>query len=130
LQHPPLEFNAGQFAAGELKAVAYLGGKKVAEHVVRTAGEPARLAVTVDDMGVKPVAGDLLFVRATVVDAKGNLVEGSGLPVKFEAGAGYEIVGPATVPAEGGIASVLVKVGAGGAKGTVKAAAGALRGSL
>lgn len=130
LQHPPLEFNAGQFAAGELKAVAYLGGKKVAEHVVRTAGEAARLDVVVDDLGVKPVAGDLVFLRARLVDARGNLVADSGRSVTFDAGAGYEIVGPASVTAEGGIASVLARVGAKGGKGAVKAVAGALRGSL
>lgn len=133
LKHPPLEFDAGQYAAGELKAVAYLGGKQVAEHVVRTAGDAARLAVAVDDLGVPSAPGDLVFVRARVVDANGNLVAASGQPVKFAAGAGYQIVGPSTVTATGGIASVLVRVGGNGGtggKGTIKAEAGTLRGSL
>ena len=134
LQHPPLEFNAGQFAAGELKAVAYLGGKKVAEHVVRTAGEAARLDVAVDDLGVKSAAGDLVFIRAKLVDAKGALVATSGQSVTFATGGAYEVVGPATVSTEAGIASVLVRVGgdktAKGGKGTVKAEAGTLHGAM
>ncbi len=130
LKHPPLEFDAGQFAAGELKAVAYLGGKKVAEHVVRTASEGAKLDVSVDDLGVKSATGDLVFIRAKVVDAKGNLVAGNGQSVKFTAGGAYEIVGPATVTTEGGIASVLVRVGASGGKGTIAADGANLRGSL
>jgi beta-galactosidase len=134
LKHPPLEFDAGQFAAGELKAVAYLGGKKVAEHVVRTAADAARLDVAVDDLGVKSAAGDLVFIRAKVVDAKGNLVATSGQAVQFTAGGAYEIVGPATVATEAGIASALVRVAGDKSgkvgKGAIKAAAGTLRGSL
>ncbi|MET0320252.1 MAG: glycoside hydrolase family 2 TIM barrel-domain containing protein [Duganella sp.] len=128
LAHPPLEFDAGQFEAGELKAVAYLGGKQVAEQVVRTPGEAVKLAVGVDDLGVKSAPGDLVFIRARVVDAHGTVVQGSAQPVKFAAGGGYEIVGPATVTTEGGIASVLVRVK--GGKGSVKAEAGGLRGAL
>lgn len=134
LKHPPLEFDAGQFAAGELKAVAYLGGKKVAEHVVRTAADAARLDVAVDDLGVKSAAGDLIFIRAKVVDVKGNLVATSGQAVQFTAGGAYEIVGPATVTTEAGIASALVRVAGDKSgkvgKGAIKAVAGTLRGSL
>ncbi|MPQ56206.1 glycoside hydrolase family 2 TIM barrel-domain containing protein [Duganella sp. FT27W] len=130
LKHPPLEFNAGQYAAGELKAIAWLGGKKVAEHVVRTASEAAKLDVSVDDLGVKSTAGDLVFIRAKTVDAKGNLVADSGQSVKFTAGGAYEIVGPATVTTEGGIASVLVRVGANGGKGSITADGGTVRGKL
>lgn len=133
LAHAPLEFDAGKFEAGELKAVAYLGGKKVAEHVVRTPAQPARLAVAVDDLGVKPVPGDLVFLRARLLDANGTVVPESGQRVKFAAGAGYEIVGPDTVTTEAGIASVLVRVtGAGesAGKGKVSAEAGALRAQL
>ncbi|MET0268183.1 MAG: glycoside hydrolase family 2 TIM barrel-domain containing protein [Duganella sp.] len=129
LAHPPLEFNAGKFEAGELKALAYLGGKKVAEHVVRTPAAPAKLAVALDDLNVQPVAGDLVFVRARVVDAKGTVVPASGQTVKFAAGSGYDIVGPDTVTTEAGIASVLVRVHGKG-KGAISASSGELKGRL
>ena len=87
-----------------------------------------------DDLGVKPAAGDLVFIRAKVVDAKGNLVATSGQAVQFTAGGAYEIVGPATVTTEAGIASALVRVAGDKSgkvgKGAIKAVAGTLRGSL
>ncbi|MFP5390163.1 MAG: glycoside hydrolase family 2 TIM barrel-domain containing protein [Gammaproteobacteria bacterium] len=110
LQHPPLEFDTGGFQAGELKAVAYLGGKPVATHVVRTPGEAAGLKVGVDEMGVKPVVGDLVFARARLVDAKGNPVPENGRKVSFVASGGYEIVGSNVAATEAGVASVLVRV--------------------
>ena len=128
LARAPLQFDTGAFAPGELKAVAYSGGKAVATHVVRTPGEPATLAVSVDTMGVAPVRGDLLFVRARLTDAKGKLVPESGREVSFRAGGGYEIVGPAAAATQAGIASVLVKFH--GAKGSVAAQAGLLKGKL
>jgi beta-galactosidase len=128
LAHPPLEFDAGRFAPGTLKAVAYLNGRKVAEQVVQTPAEPVKLAVAVDDFAVKPVVGDLVFVRARMLDANGTVVPDSGKTVTFAAGAGYEIVGPAVATTEAGIASVLVRVT--GGQGVISAQAGGLKGRL
>ena len=133
LAHPPLEFDAGRFEAGTLKAVAYLKGRKVAEHVVQTPTEPVKLAVAVDDLAVKSTDGDLVFIRAKIVDANGTVVPDSGKTVTFAAGAdaGYEIVGPGTATTEAGIASVLVRVKGGkGGKRAISAEAGALKGGL
>jgi beta-galactosidase len=128
LAHPPLEFNAGKFEAGTLKAVAYLKGRKVAEHVVQTPTEPVKLAVAVDDLAVKSTDGDLVFIRARLLDANGTVVPDSGKTVTFAAADGYEIVGPNTATTEAGIASVLVRVK--GGKGAINAEAGALKGRL
>jgi beta-galactosidase len=110
LRHPPLEFDTGGFAPGELVARAYSGGRMVAEHRVRTPGAPVRLALALDDMGVPATSGDLVFVRARLLDANGTTVPLSGREVAFTAGPGAEIVGSATVSTEAGIASVLVRV--------------------
>lgn len=128
LQHPPLEFDTGRVQAGELKAVAYIGGKAVATHSVRTAGAPVGLRVWLDDMGVAPVPGDLVFVRARVQDAAGNPVAESGRTVTFSASGGYDIVGARTAATEAGIASVLVRVRH--TRGSVQAKAGAIEGRL
>jgi beta-galactosidase len=111
LKHPPLTFDAGAFQAGELKAVAYLGGQAVAEHLVATPGDPTTLKVWIDDMGVKPTAGDTVFVRAQVLDAAGHPISVSGRDVTFNVTGGYEIFGPSTVKTEAGIASILVRTG-------------------
>ncbi|MBD8531055.1 MULTISPECIES: glycoside hydrolase family 2 TIM barrel-domain containing protein [unclassified Massilia] len=128
LTHPPLEFDTGAFAPGELVATAYSGGRVVAEHRVRTPGEPVRLVLAWDDLGVPMTAGDLVFVRARLVDANGTTVPTSGRQVSFSNAGGAEIVGSPEVTTEAGIASVLVRVGAG--KASLAARAGALEGTI
>jgi beta-galactosidase len=121
LPHPPFTFDLGRFTPGKLEARAYIKGKVVARHVVETAGEPARVEVALDDMGVRPDARDLVFARARLVDASGRQVFASGVPVTFAASGGYEIVGPATATTEAGVASVLVRtVRPGGGKVTAR----------
>lgn len=110
LPHPPFTFNLGVFTPGKLEARAYIRGKLVARHTIETAGEPARVEVALDDMGVKPTRNDLVFARARLVDAKGRPVFASGRQITFKAAGRYEIVGPATATTEAGVASVLVRV--------------------
>ncbi|WP_140987023.1 glycoside hydrolase family 2 protein [Asticcacaulis tiandongensis] len=119
LKNPPLTFDAGAFQPGELKAVAYIGGKAVAEDVLVTAGEATGLKLWIDDHGVKPTTGDTVFVRAQVVDASGRVVPVSGQEVTFTVTGGYDILGPSTVTTEAGIASLLVRVKAD--KGQIRA---------
>ena len=52
---------------GELKAVAYQGGEKIAENVVRTCGAPAAVKLSRDPYS----NGALEFVQVDVTDAKG-----------------------------------------------------------
>ena len=110
LKHPPLTFDAGRFTPGELKAVARIGGKVVAQHTVKTAGEAKGFKVYEDTLGVAPAIGDTLFVRARLFDAQGNPIFDSGREFEFGVQSGYEILGPAKVRTEAGIASVLVRV--------------------
>lgn len=128
LAHPPLEFDTGGFVPGELVARAYAGGRMVAEHRVRTPGAPRKLALALDDLGVPPAKGDLVFVRARLLDAEGTTVPASGREVAFSAGPGTEIVGSSRVFTEAGIASVLVRIQ--GPRVNLDAQAGALQGRL
>lgn len=59
------------FQPGELRVVAYRGGKAVAEKTIHTAGEPAAVELAVDRDALSG-ADDLAFVTVTVVDADGN----------------------------------------------------------
>ncbi len=79
------------YAAGELKAVAYPGGKAVATDVVRTAGAPARVAIEPDRSRIHADGEDLSFVTVRIEDADGNLVPGAGNLVRFT------LDGPATI---------------------------------
>lgn len=128
LAHAPLEFDVGSFAPGELVAVAYSGRRAVAEHRVRTPGEPVKLVVALDELGVPAAEGDLVFARARLVDANGTTVPASGREVAFSAGQGTEIVGSPAAATEAGVASVLVRVR--GPHARLGAQTGALRGEL
>jgi beta-galactosidase len=131
LAHPPLDFELSRFEPGELKAVAYSSGKEVATHVVRTPAEPVKLALALDDLGVEPVKGDMVFLRAVLTDAAGTIVPDNGTTVTFRADGRYEIVGAASTVTEAGIASVLVRVkGGNDMKGNVSAASELLSDTL
>lgn len=130
LAHPPLEFDTGGYAPGELVALAYAGGRVVAEHRVRTPRQPTTLALELDDLGIPVVEGDLVFLRARLRDADGSTVPASGTQVAFSGIEGAEIVGSQVVATEAGIASVLVRVNGPRAGVAATAQAGALRGAL
>jgi beta-galactosidase len=59
------------YAPGELRAVAYQNGQQWAEEVVRTTGEPAALAASVDREVIRADGKDLAFVTIRVTDAAG-----------------------------------------------------------
>lgn len=56
---------------GVLKAVAYRGGKAVAEITERTAGAPAKLELTTDNANLQADRNDLALVTVKVCDAQG-----------------------------------------------------------
>ena len=58
------------YEPGELKAVAYRGGKRIGEAVMRTAGEPAALKLTVEPR-LTDNPSDLVWVQVDVLDEKG-----------------------------------------------------------
>ncbi|MEN0036272.1 MAG: glycoside hydrolase family 2 TIM barrel-domain containing protein [Cellvibrio sp.] len=113
LKHPPFTFALPKFEAGELKAIAYIAGKPVAEHKVVTAGAATNLRLTVDTSGKAPQAGvnDAIFVYAQLVDSKGNPVRDNNVPIKFNADGAAQIISPVEVLTTNGIASALVKIG-------------------
>ena len=125
LPYPPFVFDLARFEPGTLVAVGYLDGVEAARHVVRTAQAPARLETEIDTLGIVPAAGeaDVVAVHARVVDAEGTLCVAAEDEVTFTVNGGAGIVGPATVRAEAGIASVVVQVPAGCTDWRVTAAA-------
>ena len=58
------------YEPGELKAVAYKGGKCIGETVMRTAGEPAAVKLTVEPKR-SGEPDELIWVQVDVVDAAG-----------------------------------------------------------
>jgi len=71
------------YAPGTLQAVAYAGGQPVATTEVKTAGAPARVAITPDRASIHADGEDLSFVTVRIEDAQGNLVPGADNLVRF-----------------------------------------------
>jgi beta-galactosidase len=61
------------YEPGTLKAVAYSGGKQVAEQEIRTAGAPARITLVADRNRIHADGNDLSYVTVRIEDKDGNL---------------------------------------------------------
>lgn len=111
LAFPPFVFEIEQFNPGRLDAVGFIGGEAVATHWVATAGEPVSIMLSVDDDGVDGAVeeGDVLIAHARIMDGNGVLCKRSSLEICFETEGEVELVGPAVVAAESGVASVVLR---------------------
>jgi len=110
LPHPPLFFDLPFFEAGTLSAEGLIDGKSVARHHVSTPGAPARIEIVTDRLGIDPSAGesDLCFAQAMILDLRGNLCVQNEARVRFSINGSGRIIGPETLSAEAGIASVVL----------------------
>ncbi len=84
------EYHVGwrvRFEPGEVKAVARKDGRVVRQQTIRTAGQPARVRLTIDYQG-----RDLTFVTADIVDADGNLCPWAENSVYFTASDGAKVI--------------------------------------
>ncbi|MEM9079078.1 MAG: glycoside hydrolase family 2 TIM barrel-domain containing protein [Verrucomicrobiota bacterium] len=79
------------YQPGELKAVSYRDGKVVAEKVVKTVGEPAKIEVTTRRAEMKANGQDLIYVECTILDKDGNEVPTANNMLKFD------LEGPAVI---------------------------------
>ncbi len=127
LAQPPFSFNLDKFVAGTLTAKAFINGKIVATHQVKTPGKPTQLRLRVETATSKISAFDQVFVYADVLDDAGNLVAVQHLPVQFQTdNSGLRLLNPETPQTEGGIAAMLVETASGG---TISVSAEGLRGA-
>jgi beta-galactosidase len=78
------------YEPGELKIVAYdAQGKACAEKIVRTAGKPHHIQLSVDRANLSPDGKDLAYINVSVMDKDGNLCPGDQRLIRFSvSGAG------------------------------------------
>ena len=81
------------YEPGELRVIAYKGGRQWATESVSTAGEAARLILSTDRATIAAGGRDLAFVTVSVADVNGRLVPRAMNPIRFE------IVGPGEIAA-------------------------------
>jgi len=67
-----LRWNDVVYEPGELKAVAYMDGEKIGEAVMRTAGEPAAIRLTVDRKELAATGEDLCYILVDAFDRDGT----------------------------------------------------------
>ena len=73
------------YEAGELAAAGYEKGMRSRERVIRTAGAPAGIRLTPDRCDLNAEFGNLSYVMAEIVDARGNVVHTSCAEIYFTA---------------------------------------------
>ena len=85
-----LRWNNVVYEPGELKVVAYdADGRKAAEKIIRTAGQPAALRLETDCKQLSPNGEDLAYITVTMVDEDGNECPDADDLISFEvSGAG------------------------------------------
>jgi beta-galactosidase len=81
------------YVPGELKVVAYKGGKIWAEDIMKTAGSPSRLEVFADRDTLEADGKDLCYVTVTIKDRENVLVPRANNVIRFS------ITGPARIVA-------------------------------
>lgn len=123
LPHPPFVFHKAPYTPGSvLHAAGYnAAGEKILEKSLASSGKPAKICLKADSRGVPLRAGgnDMLFLRAFVLDAAGNLCPSAQNSIRFRvtrggasiAGDGDALCGSNPICAEAGIASCLLRSG-------------------
>jgi len=112
LPHPPFVFKIPSFQKGTLRAEGFLDGKKVSEHVVKSAEKATSIQLHVDESTIKinPDYPDVVFVYASVIDPNGTIVSDAGNLIEFSLeGENATLVGQNPVAAEAGIATILLR---------------------
>jgi len=69
-----LRWDSVLYEPGTLHAVAYKNGKKWAEQILETTGQPSRLIAEVDRNPIRPNGSDLAFITIRIADDMGRTV--------------------------------------------------------
>ncbi len=106
--HPIFTFAGVQWQAGTLRAEAYIDGKLVAEHEVRTPLAASQIAITMDHPNDTLTAdgSDMAMLFISAVDENGTLVPDFSENIDVEISGNGRLIGPNPVKAEGGVAAI------------------------
>jgi len=110
LLHPPFTFTGLSWTSGELKAEGLIDGQVVAADIVNTPGSADSLFVEFDITDVPANGSETIFVYAYVIDSAGTVVPDASNEITFSVTGAACLASPATVDAEAGIATALIRV--------------------
>ena len=111
LNSPPFTFKDINWHKGKVAAVGYINGYEECRQTVITPEEPAELEISYFKKGKPAATNDMLIVYVSIKDKNGTLCISDNSKVTLTVGGGGEVVGPASINAEAGIASFLVRTG-------------------
>ncbi|MCL3779363.1 glycoside hydrolase family 2 protein [Prolixibacteraceae bacterium JC049] len=109
LNHPPFLFKLEKFIPGELKAIGYIGGENVAEHIVKTPEEIKDLAIEIDENGKNVSIEDVVFVYVRLLDRNKTVVPINGDKIEVIVDGAASIQNREPIKIEAGIATALIK---------------------
>lgn len=78
-----LRWDDVRYTPGEVKVIAYQGGRRWAEDAQRTAGAPAKITLTPDRATFRADGTDLVYVTVGITDAAGVLAPRASNLVRF-----------------------------------------------
>lgn len=73
-----------RYVPGELKVIAYKDGRPVGEDTLQTCGIPHAIRLETDKTSMGSAWGNIAYVTASIIDAKGNVVPYACNEVTFE----------------------------------------------
>jgi beta-galactosidase len=113
LIHAPFTFKMPHFQPGVLSAKGYIKGQKVVECFVYTPETPSKIKISFDSSGKDLKAGcnDVIFVYASITDSRGTVAPADHSKLTFKVEGDASLIGPNSVYAESGIATILLKAG-------------------
>lgn len=80
------------FEPGEIKAVSYNKNRKVLERKIKTAGDPYKIELAVENSSIDRKAKELSFITIKIVDKDGNIIPDADNMVRVEVDGPAEIV--------------------------------------
>ena len=82
-QAPELIWNVN-YHSGEVKAIGYRDGKVICSDLIKTAGRPAKLVVSVDADTLNADGMDLAYLNYCLLDKNGNIVPDDNRLIEFK----------------------------------------------
>jgi len=134
LEHPYFKFLVKPFNAGTLRADGKMKGMSgvAATYSVSTPGSAKSIVMTIDTAGLQFQAdgSDIAIVYASILDSNGTVVPTASNSVYFAiTGGPGNLIGINPMPAQAGIATILLQAGTVGGITTVSTASSGLTGA-
>ncbi len=109
LKHPPFTFTDIKYKAGEIKAIGFINGMEVCQHIVKTPQKAEKIKIIIDESGKKIKENDTFFIYVNIIDKNSTLCVDNNEKISLFVNSDCEILSPVVIEAEAGIATFLLR---------------------